>query len=151
MTVTVKTEWTGKMLMWLDNELVEVLNYHDNGFGGYFMECDNGCDYNVFPDRETAEKATSEYWRDMCENDKEEFKCLVGVESLIAWAMGESAGPGYNKYNSLEEWFDGAEDYPEELWAPYDNEEIEGAGFNKHFENATGFDDRKHIVLYRHN
>ncbi|MFA7206045.1 MAG: hypothetical protein WC102_06900 [Saccharofermentanales bacterium] len=150
MTVTVKIEWTGRMLMWLDNELVEVVNYHDNGYGGYNMDCDNGCEYNVFPDRETAEKATSDYWRNMWENDKEEFKCLVGEKNLVAWAMGECAGPGTFKCCSLEEWFDCTEDCPEELWAPYDGDEIEGVEFNKHFENATGFDDRKHIVLYRH-
>lgn len=149
--MTLKLKNTGRMLMWLENELVEVVRFHDNGFGGYFMECDNGCEYNVFPDRETAEKATSAYWRDMCKNDKREFIYLVGEKNLLAWAMGESAGPGYNKCNSLEEWFDGTEDCPEEMWAPYDGCEIEGVSFNKHFEDATGFDDREHIVLYRHN
>ncbi len=143
--------YTGRMLMWLDNKLVEVVNYYDNGYGGYGMVCDNGCEYNVFPDRETAEKASSKYWRDMCENDKEEFVAIIGVKTLLAWAMGESAGPGSCKCKSLEDWFDMTEDYPEEQWTPYDHEEIEGVEFNKHFENATGFDDRKHIVLYRHN
>ena len=140
-----------KNLMVIDGEVLEVTEMWDNGFDGLNIKCDNGNEYVVFEDRETAGKATSQYWKDMAENDPEEFRCLVGDETLVQWALGQWAGPGNIQTNSLEEWFDLTEDYPEEQWASYDGVEIEGAKFNKHFEDETGFTDRKEIVLYRNN
>ncbi|NCU31672.1 MAG: hypothetical protein EOM23_01775 [Candidatus Moranbacteria bacterium] len=140
-----------KMLIVIDGELTEVQSIMDNGFGGYMIECDNGCEYQVFQNHDAAGEAAAEYWRDMAENDPEEFRMMVGDENLIKWALGQYAGPGNEQTNSLEDWFELTEDHPEEQWASYDGEEIEGAKFNRHFEFETGFDNRDYIVLYRHN
>ena len=78
-----------KMLIVIDNEVVEVEDINDNGYGGLLIDCDNGCEYHVFADHEDAGKATSEYWQDMAENDPEEFRCMVGDENLIKWALGQ--------------------------------------------------------------
>src|SRR6056297_1101453 len=140
-----------ELLIVIDNEVTEVTGIHDNGFGGFCIDCDNGAEYQVFSDHDAAGKAAKEYWEDMKDNDKEEFKCLVGTDNILAWAMGEYAGSGSNQVNSMEDWFDLWLDTPEEQWASYDGEEIEGAAFNKNFENETGFDDRDFIVFYRCN
>ena len=50
-----------KMLIVIDNEVVEVEDIDDNGYGGLLIDCDNGCEYHVFADHEDAGKATSEY------------------------------------------------------------------------------------------
>lgn len=139
-----------KMLIVIDGEVVEVEEINDNGFGGYLIECDNGCEYQIFGSHEEAGEAAADYWREMAENDPGEFRCMVGDETLINWALGQYAGPGNEQTKTLEEWFELTADYPEEQWASYDGEEIEGAKFNRHFEMETGF-NRKYIVLYRHN
>jgi hypothetical protein len=138
-----------KLLIVIDGEVVEIEEIRDNGFGGYLIE-GNGCEYQVFRDREEAGSAAAEYWRDMAENDAEEFRCIVGDENLIKWALNQWAGPGNEQTKTLEEWFELTANYPEEQWASYDGREIEGAKFNRHFEFETGF-DRNNIVLYRCN
>lgn len=99
---------------------------------------------------ETAGQNARDYWEDMAQNDKSEFICMVGEGTLVSWCLGDYAGPGTTKVSSLEEWLDLWLDTPEEHFASYDGEEIEGAAFNKHFENETGF-NREEIVLYRTN
>lgn len=139
-----------KMLIVIDNEVVEIEDINDNGFGGYLIECDNGAEYQVFKDFEEAGEAAADYWRDMAENDPKEFRCIIGDETLINWALGQYAGPGCEQTKTLEGWFELTKKYPEEQWAGYDGNEIEGAKFNKHFERETGF-DKEEIVLYRCN
>ena len=140
----------GKLLIVIDGEVTEVNNINENGYGGYLIECDNGCEYHVFESHGDAGKAAGDYWRDMADNDPEKFRCIVEDENLIDWALGRYAGPGNEKANSLEKWFELTEDYPEEQWAGYDGNEIEGARFNRNFEKETGF-GRNDIVLYRCN
>ena len=140
-----------KMLIVIDNEVVEVENTNDNGFGGFIIECDNGNEYQVFENTEKAGEAAAEYWRDMAENDPAEFICMVGEETLVKWALNQYAGPGNEKAKNLEGWLNITANYPEEHWASYDGNEIEGAKFNKHFQYETGFYDRDYIVLYRCN
>ena len=142
---------TEKLLIVIDNEVVEVENILDNGFGGFLIECDNGCEYQVFKDYESAGEAAADYWRDMAENDPSEFRTIIGDEVLVQWCLGQSAGPGSEGVSSLDEWFDLVADHPEEKWASYDGIEIEGAKFNRNFEFETGFDNREYIVLYRCN
>lgn len=134
----------------IDGGVVTVNNITENN-DGFYLECDNGCEYIAFDCQETAGEAARQYWVEMAEHDKEEFKCMVGTDNLIAWGLGEYAGPGTTKVQSLDEWLELWLDTPAEQWASYDGEEIEGAKFNKHFENATGFTDRDYIVLYRCN
>ena len=139
-----------KSLIVINEEVVKIENVYDNGFDGFYIE-GNGCEYHVFSDHEAAGEAAANYWRDMAENDPEEFRCMVGDETLIKWALGQYAGPGNEQADSLEGWFELTAGYPEEQWASYDGQEIEGAKFNKHFENETVFTDRQNIVLYRSN
>jgi hypothetical protein len=87
----------------------------------------------------------------LAKNDTAEFVEIVGKENLLKWALSQFAGPGNEKVKSLEEWFNLTVNYPEEHWASYDGNEIEGAKFNKHFQYETGFYDRDYIVLYRCN
>jgi hypothetical protein len=140
-----------KMLIVIDNEVVEVEKINDNGFGGYLIECNNGCEYHVFCNHDEAGEGAKEYLADMAENDPSEFTCLVGEETLVNWALNQYAGPGNEQVRNLEEWLELTAKYPEEQWASYDGNEIEGAKFNRHFENETGFDNRADIVLYRSN
>ena len=140
-----------KMLIVIDNEVVEIEEIHANGFGGYLIECNNGCEYQVFASHEDAGEAAREYWADMAKNDPKELTCLVGEETLVKWALNQYAGPGNEQVRNLDEWLDLTADYPEEHWASYDGNEIEGAKFNKNFENETGYDNRNDIVLYRCN
>ena len=139
-----------KKLIIIDNEVVEIENHFSNGFGGYIIECSNGCEYHIFEDHHAAGEAARDYWRDMVENDPQEFRCIIGDENLIKWCLGLHAGPGSTQVESLNDWLDLWLDTPEEQWASYDGEEIEGAKFNKHFENEFDF-DRDNIVLYRCN
>jgi hypothetical protein len=86
----------------------------------------------------------------MAENDPEEFRYIVGEETLVKWALGQYAGPGNKQTKTLDGWFELVADYPAEQWASYDGHEIEGAQFNAHFERETGF-SRNNIVIYRCN
>lgn len=86
---------------------------------------EDGQEFYIFESSEAAGEAAREYWEDMADNDKEEFTCLVGSENLIEWALGNAAGPGYSKVNSLEDWFELWEDVPEEQFASYDGTERE--------------------------
>jgi hypothetical protein len=59
----------------------------------------------------------------MAKNDKEEFTCMVGEKCLVSWCLGESAGPGTTKVDSIDEWLDLWLDTPEEHFARYDGNE----------------------------
>lgn len=85
--------------------------------GDYTFEC--------FEDRDEAGRKAREYWEDLAEHDRSEFAEIVGTETLVAWALGNSVGPGTTKVSSLEEWFDLWLETPEEHWASYDNLELE--------------------------
>lgn len=93
-----------------------------NGEGRY-IELENGEEYILFKDSEFAGDAARMYWEDMAQDDPEEFVCVVGKENLIAWCLGQYAGPGQTTVNSLEEWFALIASVPEEYWASYDGEE----------------------------
>ncbi len=139
-----------KLLIVIDNEVTEITEAFDNGYNGTTITCDNGCEYIIFQDHEEAGEAAAEYWRDMAKNDPEEFKCMVGNESLVAWCLGQSAGPGAIKVNSLEEWFETCLDVPEVQWAGYDGHEITDITFNRHTKSELGY-NHKEAVLYRSN
>ena len=103
----------------------------------------------VFPDTETAGEAARDYWQELAENDPDEFTALVGEGTLVAWALGRYAGPGSTQVTSLEEWLDLWLDTPEEHFASYDGEELNGT-VCKSLQADLGLDD-KHVVLYRFN
>jgi hypothetical protein len=85
----------------------------------------DGEEWLVFTDREEACDMAREYWEDMAHNDSSEFVSLVGEDTLVQWALGNYAGPGYTQVRSLEEWLDLVADTPEETFASYDGEEHE--------------------------
>jgi len=139
-----------KNLIIINGELAEVLSINNYGYG-YNLVCDNGREYTLFHTREDAGTAAREYWEDMAKNDKEEFTCMVGEKTLIAWCLGEYAGPGTTQTNSLNDWLDLWLYVPEEQWAMYDGNEIESAQFNNNLANEIDTEYRKQVVLYRTN
>jgi len=98
-----------------------------DSLGDLIMASNGGQEWYIFDDAESAGLRAREYWEDMVQQDPKEFTCLVGEETLVAWALGQSAGPGYSKVHSLEEWLDLWLDTPEEQWASYDGNEVEVA------------------------
>jgi len=100
-----------------------VFDENDINEYGYTHIAVGGKEYIVFTDEEEAGEQAREYWADMAKNDPDEFTCIVGKETLIRLALGQSAGPGTSQVDSLEEWLDLWEDVPEEHWASYDGNE----------------------------
>jgi len=85
--------------------------------------CDGRMEWRLFADAEEAGKEARAHWADMVDNDPSEFRSLVGDESLVKWALGQYAGPGGTKVNSLEKWLDLWLDTPAEHFASYDGRE----------------------------
>ena len=138
-----------KLLIVIENEVVEVTNVND--YGVTYLECDNGCEYAIFRSRDEAGKAARDYWQDMRDNDKEEFKCLIGPERLLQWACDESDSFGIS---SFDEFLDIIETVPEEQFAIYDGYEIgltKLKNMNKNLKNKLNYSDYEDIVLYRQN
>lgn len=114
------------------------IDFVDKFGGGARIEC-GGETYMVFPDADVAGQAAREFWEQLASDDPAEFRCIVGEENLIAWAMGQHAGPGSRSVASLSEWLDLWLDTPEEHWASYDGEEQEVDGFTAEAEDEIGF------------
>jgi hypothetical protein len=93
----------------------------------------------IFRDAEAAGEAARERWADMAHNDPEEFACMVGQETLAAWALGQYAGPGSVQVKSLEEWLDLVADNPAEELASYDGEQVEISNATPAIIEALGF------------
>ena len=87
------------------------------------METTCGRVYLVFEDRDVAGEAARNYWEELAKCDAEEFTALVGKETLVKWALGQWAGPGSTKVQSLSDWLDLWLFSPEEHWGTYDMEE----------------------------
>ena len=134
-----------KNLIVIDNEVLEVTDVNDN-----YIEIENGTEYIIFKDQGSAGESARDYWEDMAKNDKSEFVCMVGEETLIDWCLSNLAGPGSTKVSSLEDWLDLWLDIPEEHFASYDGEEIGDIRFNKNLSNELGF-DYSNAVIYRVN
>ena len=122
----------------IDGEEVEFdgenkLNYDD----GWEIELETGEEYLLFKDSELAGDAARIYWEDMAQDNPEEFTYIVGKENLVAWCLGQSAGPGSMTVKSLEEWFDLVASVPEEHWAGYDSIEREFKCDHPDFEEYT--------------
>ncbi len=106
----------------IDGERYEVKHVRDMDGEMAEIECD-GADFILAKDTATAGAAARERWADMAKNDPKEFRCVVGDETLVKWALGEMAGPGSTWVASLEEWLDLHLDVPEEEFASYDSQE----------------------------
>ena len=113
-------------------------------------------EYYMAADSDEAGQKAVERWRDMADNDKEEFVCMIGEATLIDWARGHSAGPGCVKADSFEDWLDEAvKEHPEEEFASYDGQETEVSISRALAEEADiAIDDGENwvsVVAYRHN
>ena len=129
-----------KKLIVIDNEVLEVTEIYDTGYGKTFC-CDDR-EYIIFKHRDDAVDSVIDYYIDMIKNEPDEFIYLIGTEGLIQWALGNNAGPGY---------IEAVSEYPEELWASYDGVEIYDIQFNKHFARAFDIEDTDSPVIYRSN
>ena len=109
----------------INGESYEVNGASSLEFGsGVVLDTDGG-EWVIFQDAEEAGKAAAEYWHDLADNDPKEFTALVGEDTLVSWALGQSAGPGSVAVNSLEEWLELVADHPEEEWGSWDGQECE--------------------------
>ena len=123
----------------IDGEALEVNSTRAIGYGDLWeLDTDDG-DYIVSADAETAGAAARERWQEMAENDPAEFTCMVGEATLIAWGLGQSAGPGMVHVNSLTEWLDLTATVPEEEWASYDSAECDVEGVTEDIEDELGY------------
>lgn len=110
----------------IGGELFHVTNTRAVGWGGINeIETEEGEAFILSEDSDTAGEAAKERWADMASNDPTEFAEMVGKETLVAWALGQWAGPGSSLVQSLAEWLDLIATAPEEEWAGYDGEERE--------------------------
>lgn len=133
----------------IDGETYTVVKVYPIGWVDQLVQVDTeeGPEFVLAPSREVAGQAARARWADMAKNDKKEFTCLVGEETLIAWCLGEPAGPGTTKVDSLEKWLDLHLETPEEEWASYDGEEQEVEAVTL-LDLELGWTPR---VAYRHN
>ena len=110
------------MNIYIDDERYTIDEVHADRGPLPMIEAD-GEEFYLAENAEKAGEAAAQNWRDMAEHDPSEFRCIVGDETIIAWALGQYAGPGSEKVNSLEKWLDVVADHPEEEWAHYDGAE----------------------------
>jgi hypothetical protein len=132
-------------------EVKEVLSYGCLPL----LELANGEEWYIAENQEEAGKAARQYWEDLAQDDPQEFTCLVGEKTLVAWSLGQSAGPGSTAVNSLEEWLDLWLDTPEEHFASYDGCEVDVQVVSRDLYGELGFSydpaGECSAVAYRHN
>lgn len=111
-----------------------------NTYSSLPMFENGGLEFYLALNSEDAGKLAREYWEDMAQRDSEEFACMVGTDTLVAWGLGLSAGPGSTAVSSLEEWLDLWLDTPEEHFASYDSMErdVEAIGFELEDDDLSG-------------
>lgn len=108
----------------IDGEKFEVTEVYD-GCYGVDIELEDGREFVIFESAAEAGRLARKYWEDMANDDPGELVCLVGKETLVAWALGQYAGPGSTQVTSLENWLDLFLDAPEEEWGRWDGTECE--------------------------
>jgi hypothetical protein len=133
----------------IDGEIYEVDAIHDNGYLPMIVTVGKrGVEWYLAKNDKSAGEKAREYWLDMAENDPAEFRCIVGDEALISWALGQNYAPGAIGVDSLKEWLDLWLDIPEEQWASYDGEECTVDVCGRILSDELGFIP---TVAYRHN
>jgi len=130
----------------IDGEIYTIEKVHNYSYLP-IIDTDEGPDFYVAENSESAGEAARKYWEDLAHDDPKEFACLVGESTLVQWGLGQSAGPGSTQVNSLEEWLDLWLDVPEEEFASYDGAEREINRVGK-LRDELGFTP---TVAYRHN
>ena len=121
----------------IDGEILTINEVYTTGYDLPMIDTDCG-EFYVAKDSEQAGKAARRRWEEMAESDPSEFRCMIGDETLIAWAMGDWGGPGNTQVRSLTKWLDLWLDAPNEEFASYDSEErtVERCGY---LQNELGF------------
>lgn len=109
----------------VDGQMYDVKDWRELYPGVVECDTDVGEAWILAEDSETAGKAAREYWEDLSENDPQEMACIIGLDVLIKWGLGQYAGPGYTAVSSLKEWLDLWLDTPEEHFASYDGTEYD--------------------------
>jgi hypothetical protein len=122
------------------------LNWAPDGMAA--VETYEGKEFYLAPDSESAGKAARARWAEMAADDPTEFRHMVGDETLVKWALGQSAGPGNTAVRSLTEWLDLWISTPEEEWAGYDGSEAEVDRVSADVTARIGFTP---TVAYRYN
>lgn len=132
----------GELWVEIDGErwAVDSWNFpQDDERGGVHFESGSR-EWIGFPSNEAAGAAARAYWADMAKHDPREFAELIGGDTLTAWALGQSAGPGSGKVSSLAEWLDLTAESPEEHFARYDGEACEITGISPALAEEIGAD-----------
>ena len=131
----------------IDDVEMAVSHWTNLSNGGWQLDTDHG-EFIMFEDAEEAGKAARAYWADMAANDPSEFACMVGQDTLVAWGMGQYAGPGSTQVRSMSDWLDLWLNTPEEHFASYDGEECNIEHASPDIVEELGFTP---TVAYRHN
>ena len=102
-----------------------------NGIGGVaeLPTGSYGTELHLFKNEEQAGEYARDDWRDFIDGDPDTAVEILGAKTLIAWALGQFAGPGTSQVRSLEEWLDLYLDAPDEHFE-YGPFEIEAIGEN---------------------
>jgi hypothetical protein len=106
----------------IDGEVYDVFKVKPSlSYGGLpAVEC-YGVQFYIARDSEHAGEAVKQYYRDMICDSPDEFKCIIGTETLISWGMGLWAGVARN----LEGWLSVMARIPERHWGTHDLTEYE--------------------------
>lgn len=131
----------------IDGEDYTVDNVYNLGFRANIVHVStlDGPEFYLAEDSEEAGRAARERWEDMRNNDKAEFKCIIGTERLLQWACGESDSFGIS---SFDEFLDVTESVPNEEFGSYDGTEIDDVSVSDDLAEQIGF---RPTVAYRHN
>jgi hypothetical protein len=108
----------------INDEFITVVEIIDYGYLPLLI-MDDGTSWYIAENSDEAGALARESWKRLAEDDPEEFACIIGEKNLIAWALGQSAGPGSASVSSLEEWLDLHLDCPEEHFASWDGLEVD--------------------------
>ena len=135
----------------------ETFRIEDINTEGYLplLEVTDGCEYYFAESHNQAGEKAREYWEEMAFSDPEELACIIGTETLIQWGLNQYASPGSIPVQNLAEWLDLWLDVPEEQWASYNGEEMEGCRLSPSACEELGIEfdlqAETHYCLYRHN
>jgi hypothetical protein len=122
-----------KIVAYIDGERV-VFDSDDRRSGSKITLGDKR-EFILFDSSEEAGYEAREYWEDFAHNNLEEFRYLVGEETLIQWALRQFAGPGSVHVKSLQDRLDLWLDVPEEHFATYDGVECEFESKHPDYKN----------------
>jgi len=131
----------------IDGETYEIDNVRELS-PGMAEVCCGGVEFVIADEAETAGHAARERWAEMAEYDPAEFRCMVGDDTLVNWALGQYAGPGSTQVKSKNDWLDLHIDAPEEEFASYDGQERTVERVGSELTEELGFTP---TVAYRHN